>query len=238
MHNIQLVHRLEAERVPLINGFGYKGARLPREVRFRWDELVEHRQRGLNCRVWLGDAAAGVQLNLQGIEQSRKAAATSCGNDESGVLQCSDLSGAQYNVALGSKAWFNDNRGTASITFEPRARARSRGLQEEEEGHDAAMAMEAEMRAQVSPRTVQAAAAQPDGRPDGRPSARRLAAPNDGARGGEVVVLEVSTGEIELHADSPLELQWRLMLTPVRGAGQPLVADFETRYFHMQRFTT
>ena len=30
----------------------------------------------------------------------------------------------------------------------------------------------------------------------------------------------------------------RLLLPPVRGAGQPRPADFTTRYFHMQRFTT
>ena len=29
----------------------------------------DHAQRGLNCRVWLGSAAAGLQLNLQGTEQ-------------------------------------------------------------------------------------------------------------------------------------------------------------------------
>ena len=32
-------------------------------------EEPDHAQRGLNCRVWLGSAAAGLQLNLQGTEQ-------------------------------------------------------------------------------------------------------------------------------------------------------------------------
>ena len=38
-------------------------------------------------------------------------------------------------------------------------------------------------------------------------------------------------------ADAPLTLPFRLLLTPVRGAGRPRRADFATRYFHMQRFT-
>ena len=35
----------------------------------KYDLVKSHAQRGLNCRVWLGSAAAGLQLNLQGTEQ-------------------------------------------------------------------------------------------------------------------------------------------------------------------------
>ena len=46
------------------------------------------------------------------------------------------------------------------------------------------------------------------------------------------------TGALTLqHGAPPLSLPFRLLLTPVRGAGQPRLADFATRYFHMQRFT-
>ena len=41
-------------------------------MRWLWDAEKpdpDHAQRGLNCRVWLGSAAAGLQLNLQGTEQ-------------------------------------------------------------------------------------------------------------------------------------------------------------------------
>ena len=58
--------------MPLLNGFDTNGGRRPREVHWRWDAEKpdpDHAQRGLNCRVWLGSAAAGLQLNLQGIEQ-------------------------------------------------------------------------------------------------------------------------------------------------------------------------
>ena len=37
---------------------------------------------------------------------------------------------------------------------------------------------------------------------------------------------------------SPVTLPARILLTPVRGAGEPRLADFATRYFHMQRYTT
>ena len=87
-------------------------------MRWRWDAEKpdpEHAQRGLNCRVWLGSAEAGLQLNLQGSEQAEQAASSSCGNDENGVLQCDRLSDAQFNVALGSREWFNNNRGGASV---------------------------------------------------------------------------------------------------------------------------
>jgi hypothetical protein len=58
--------------VPLLNGFDTNGGRRPRQVRWRWDAEKpdpDHAQRGLNCRVWLGSAVAGLQLNLQGTEQ-------------------------------------------------------------------------------------------------------------------------------------------------------------------------
>ena len=58
--------------MPLLNGFDTNGGRRPREVHWRWDAEKpdpDHAQRGLNCRVWLGSAAAGLQLNLQGTEQ-------------------------------------------------------------------------------------------------------------------------------------------------------------------------
>ena len=173
LQDVQLVLPLVAAETPLINGFGWKGAARPATLTWRWDEWVDHAQKGLNCRVWVGSARAGVQLNLQGVEQSRVAAASHCGNDENGVLQCSDLTDAQFNIALGSPAWNNRNRGGASIA----------------------------------------------------PGA-------DGA-----AVLTVNTGRLSLPSDgAALTLGWRLLLTPVRGAGEPVRADFATRYFHMQRF--
>ena len=44
------------------------------------------------------------------------------------VLQCSDLSNAQYNVALGNQAWFNFNQGTATITDAGPDLARTNGI--------------------------------------------------------------------------------------------------------------
>ena len=64
-----------------------------------------HGQRGLNCRVWLGTARAGLQLNLQGTDQATAAAASHCGNDENGVLQCSDLSDAQERTRHVSRVY-------------------------------------------------------------------------------------------------------------------------------------
>ena len=118
LSDVQLQLPLVAAQVPLINGFDVKGSTRPAEVQWRWDgtqSTQDHTQRGLNCRVWLGSAAAGLQLNLQGTEQAAAAAAKGCGNDENGKLTCENLSDAQFNVALGSAEWFNSNRGGASV---------------------------------------------------------------------------------------------------------------------------
>jgi hypothetical protein len=72
LDDVQLRLPLRAVEVPLLNGFDTNGGRRPREVHWRWDAEKpdpDHAQRGLNCRVWLGSAAAGLQLNLQGTEQ-------------------------------------------------------------------------------------------------------------------------------------------------------------------------
>ena len=66
---------------------------------------MEMNQRGLNCRVWLGSADAGVQINLQGVEQAAAASASHCGNDEDGVLRCDDLTDAQYAGSPLGPAW-------------------------------------------------------------------------------------------------------------------------------------
>ena len=116
--DVRLQLPLVASQVPMMNGFDIKGGRRPEDVQWRWDAEKpdkDHAQRGLNCRVWLGSAVAGLQLNLQGAEQAAAAAASSCGNDENGQLQCENLSDAQFNVALGSREWFNSNRGGASV---------------------------------------------------------------------------------------------------------------------------
>ncbi|KAL1519122.1 hypothetical protein AB1Y20_003386 [Prymnesium parvum] len=179
LSDVRLELPLVGAQVPLINGFDVKGGPRPREVHWKWDAEKpdrDHAQRGLNCRVWLGSAAAGLQLNLQGKEQSDAAASSSCGNDENGQLQCENLSDAQFNIALGSAEWFNGNRGGASI----------------------------------------------------------LAQTSEG-----VVTLRVFTGAIRpLQPGERLTLRWRLLLTPVRGGGEPLRADFSTRYFHMQRYVS
>ena len=95
--------------------------------------------------------------------------------DENGQLQCDDLSDVQFNVALGSREWFNGNRGGASVVTQPA-----------------------------------------QGRED-------------------VAMLTVFTGPLPpLHHGERLVLAFRLLLTPVRGSGTPLRADFGTRYFHMQ----
>ena len=59
--------------------------------------------------------AACARSGGDGTEQSAAAASSHCGNDENGVLQCSDLTDAQFNIALGSPAWNNRNRGGAGI---------------------------------------------------------------------------------------------------------------------------
>ena len=62
LRDVSLVIPLRSTAVPLINGFGYKGAKRPPPVSWRWDEPVAFGQRGLNCRVWLGSAQAGIQV--------------------------------------------------------------------------------------------------------------------------------------------------------------------------------
>ena len=123
LSDVQVRLPLVESATRLINGFGAKGGARPAELRYRWDGGVTHGQRGLNCRVWLGGADAGLQLNLQGLEQSRVAASSRCGNDESGNLQCDDMSDAQYNVALGSAVWYNGNAGGATVRLQPAPRA-------------------------------------------------------------------------------------------------------------------
>ena len=49
-------------------------------------------------------------------------------------------------------------------------------------------------------------------------------------------MLTVYTGALTLGGGESVELPVRLLLTPVRGG--ELHADFATRYFHMQRYTT
>ena len=117
LSDVELTLPLHELAVPLINGFGFKGAKLPTDgVSWRWDDVFDpsptHTQRGLNCRVWLGGADAGVQLNLQGSEQAADAAASHCGMDDAGQLRCDELIDAQYNIALGSTAWYNANKVT------------------------------------------------------------------------------------------------------------------------------
>lgn len=106
LDDVRLELPLVSSMVPLINGFDIKGNERPNQVLWRWDgkqTTQDHGQRGLNCRVWLGSARAGLQLNLQGMEQAAAAASSNCGNDENGQLQCENLSDAQFNVALGSQ---------------------------------------------------------------------------------------------------------------------------------------
>ena len=106
LDDVRLELPLLSSMVPLINGFDIKGNERPNQVLWRWDgkqTTQDHGQRGLNCRVWLGSARAGLQLNLQGMEQAAAAASSNCGNDENGQLQCENLSDAQFNVALGSQ---------------------------------------------------------------------------------------------------------------------------------------
>jgi hypothetical protein len=106
LDDVRLELPLVSSMVPLINGFDIKGNERPNQVLWRWDgkqTTQDHGQRGLNCRVWLGSAMAGLQLNLQGMEQAAAAASSNCGNDENGQLQCENLSDAQFNVALGSQ---------------------------------------------------------------------------------------------------------------------------------------
>ena len=125
LSDVQLLLPLVERATRLINGFGWKGTARPDEVQFRWDGEIDGAvsgtkgQRGLNCRVWLGGADAGLQLNLQGIEQSKTASSSHCGNDDNGQLVCDDLSDAQYNVALGSMVWYNKNAGGASVKLQP-----------------------------------------------------------------------------------------------------------------------
>ena len=192
LSDVHLVLPLKESATRLINGFGWKGATRPNEVSFRWDDPVDHAQRGLNCRVWLGGPDAGMQLNLQGVEQSQAASSSHCGNDDSGVLRCDDLTDAQFNVALGSQVWYNQNRGGASVK-------------------------------------VQQAAVS---------GGRRFQSDASSASSEKVAMLTVYTGTLKVMSGSPVTLPARILLTPVRGAGEPRLADFATRYFHMQRYTT
>ena len=145
-------------------------ANLSEAAEFRAELSERQRVQNLLLQLLIG---FGAGLLLMMTVQAEQAASSSCGNDENGVLQCSDLTDAQFNIALGSPAWNNRNRGGAGIA----------------------------------------------------PGA-------DGA-----AVLTVNTGRLSLPSDgAPLTLGWRLLLTPVRGAGEPVRADFATRYFHMQRF--
>ena len=206
LSDVQVTLPLVESATRLINGFGKKGGPRPADLRYRWDGGVTHGQRGLNCRVWLGGADAGLQLNLQGLEQSRVAASSHCGNDDSGNLQCNDMSDAQYNVALGSAVWYNKNAGGATIRVQPAPRA-------------------------AAARRRLVGRAESRGRGGGGGGGGREAA-------ADVALLTVFTGPLTLqHGAEPLSLPFRLLLTPVRGAGQPRLADFATRYFHMQRFT-
>ena len=197
----------------LINGFGWKGAPRPDDVVFRWNEVSEdpgggHGQAGLNCRVWLGSAEAGVQLNLQGLEQSKSASASHCGNDEDGRLVCDDLTDAQYNVALGSTVWYNRNAGGATVRVQPTSATQ----------HDA--------RRRLS---------RPSTHSDSRRS--QLVDGGGGARA-KLAMVTVFTGAVSVNSVDGLTLPFRLLLTPARGGGRPPIADFSTRYFHMQRYTT
>ena len=204
--NVQLLMPLREAATRLINGFGWKGARRPRKVDFRWDDPVDHAQRGLNCRVWLGGADVGMQLNLQGVEQSRQASDSHCGQDDAGVLRCDDLTDAQFNVALGSTVWYNKNAGGASIRVERPSGGFLRRLR---------------------------------GGMGGRGDQGGMGgAAGDAGDAGEVAMLTVYTGRLVVARGAPVTLPARLLLTPVRGAGMPRVADFATRYFHMQRYTT
>eukprot|EP00962_Isochrysis_galbana_P039572 scaffold14203_cov99-Isochrysis_galbana.AAC.2 len=122
------------------------------------------------------------------------------------AAQCSDLSNAQYNAALGNEAWFNKNRGFASITDIPPGSVTSKPPQT----------------APTAGRDGGPAAGIPEGgtallRVSTGP-VRVPAADDTGGEGGG------------------LTLSWRLLLTPVRGGGALPRADMETRHFHMQRF--
>ena len=210
LSDVQLQLPMVEGATRLVNGFGYKGARRPDEVIFKWDaevtELTSHNQKGLDCRVWLGGADAGLQINLQGVEQAKQAASSHCGNNDRGELVCDDLIDAQYNVALGSAVWFNRNKGGATVKLMgPSVVARLRQLR------------------QLSSSSTAAAADNGGG---------------GGGGGARVAMVTIYTGMIRVSALEPLVLPLRLLLTPVRGAGGPRTADFDTRYFHMQRFTT
>jgi len=206
LSDVSLLLPLVGPAVPLVNGFGHKGAARPQSIVWRWDDPPPFGQAGLNCRVWVGSALAGMQLNLQSSEAAASAAASSCANDENGRLQCSDLSNAQYNAALGNEAWFNKNRGFASITDIPPGSVTSKPPQT----------------APTAGRDGGPAAGIPEGgtallRVSTGP-VRVPAADDTGGEGGG------------------LTLSWRLLLTPVRGGGALPRADMETRHFHMQRF--
>ena len=69
-----------------------------------------------------------MQLNLQGIEQSKSASGSHCGNDDNGQLRCDDMTDAQYNVALGSTVWYNKNLGGASVRINPPIRLNSQAI--------------------------------------------------------------------------------------------------------------
>ena len=210
---------LRRDAVPLLNGLGQRGGPRPPQVRWRWDDWADHAQRGLNGRVWLGSATAGLQLNLRSDEQARQTASSGCGHDEEGVLQCADLSGAQFNVALGSVVWQNGNRGSASV---------SDTLLERRRGYRAAGAD-----GNAEQREVEDTADS-----DGAVVSAGAAAREGGGGGDEVVaLLRVSTGRLAITGGGKgMVLRWRLLLTPVRNAGASARADFDTRYVHLTRY--
>ena len=125
------------------------------------------------------------------------------------MLQCESLSDAQFNVALGSREWFNANRGGASV---------------------------------VEQRSVEGGGDEGGCGGDGTKEDCLHGGGEgvNGSSGAAVVMLTVFTGRLAapLKPGQRLKLSWRLLLTPVRGAGAPPIADFGTRYFHMQRFVS
>ena len=113
----------------------------------------------------------------------------------------------RYNVALGSTVWRNGNKGGGSL-----------------------------LRGGAAGGAAGVGGAAGGGRVGGRRGrastllAQAVATKAAGGSEADEVLLTISTGEIVLGAAVAHSLPFRLLLTPVRGAGQPRAADFDTRY--------
>lgn len=187
------------------------------------EAAAANRRPGLNGRLWLGSASAGVQLSL----------APRAGFDDGATLAAAveavcDSDGA---AAGGGDDDGKDGSGRGADSGEGRDR-RGEGIG----SGRAVRAVCAAMADQQYAAALGSASWANGGR--GRVRVSRRAAAQQGKKvEGEAVVLTASTGKLKLlRGAAAVRFPVRLLLTPVRPA--PLRAPIRSRHFHMQRFVS